>query len=299
MIALLLVAVVADGPLAVDRPVADLGRVVTTANLSHTFWLTNRSGGAVMVEDVQPACGCLTPKLSATSVSAGETLTVEVTLHTLSQKPGPHRFTTRLYVRGERLAEIPLHLDVELARDVEVKPAQLIVYANAQGEPRDGDRPFMLKLVRADGAEMKVTGTQTSSPLLSAAVAGQDVALTVAGPIPVGRGTERLRLTTDDPKNPVLEVPVLLVREPPVKAYPDRVRLAGNFPATRTVFLRGRTGRPVEVRSLTARPPVFEARLQPGLTDRIDLTFPQPPPEGCRLVVETAVGTVEILVESR
>src|SRR5205085_9721195 len=88
----------------------------------------NKGQATVTIVEARASCGCLTPKLGARALKAGETTTLDLDIGTISQPDGDNLWSVRLLYRveGTEIA-IPMDLRVKstLVREVGVEPAAL------------------------------------------------------------------------------------------------------------------------------------------------------------------------------
>lgn len=65
-----------------DTPRANMGDVKTDSEVTHTFYLYNVGGSRLVIDRVEPSCGCTVANLSTDSVLPGDFAKLRVTLDT-------------------------------------------------------------------------------------------------------------------------------------------------------------------------------------------------------------------------
>ncbi|MFH2054605.1 MAG: DUF1573 domain-containing protein [bacterium] len=59
----------------------DFGFMPDQAEVTHTFWLHNRSTDSIRVESVKPGCGCLTAPFAADALAPQDSVPLAITFH--------------------------------------------------------------------------------------------------------------------------------------------------------------------------------------------------------------------------
>lgn len=224
-----------QGQIAFEPKELDLGelRVGQTPAVRLTFW--NKGKSSALPIRLETSCGCLAAGELPRKLEPDQHGTVELRLRTLSLPTGPHAWRVRLTyapdgAKPEELAEIETRLVATVRRELEVEPAIMALTLGAGGEAE-----ALVKVKDLRDKPLKVTGfTSTVTGLLvrQASVppgpGEQVVKVSVRGD-QVGRSEGVVRLGTNDPEFPVLEVPVTVTVRPRqvIRCSPERLELRG------------------------------------------------------------------------
>ena len=108
---------------------AHVHTVLSGQPLVHHFQFRN-AGGFTDIVNVRTSCGCLEAKPTKSRYGPGETGDIELTINTLGQSPGPHRWVVRVTQRGDMgVKETTLELIAEVKAELSVQPASLDLHA--------------------------------------------------------------------------------------------------------------------------------------------------------------------------
>lgn len=267
----------------VNEPTVSLGRVAAGKPLEHLFHFRIDGGKSVEVTDVRPSCGCLRSDMKKNSFQPGESGTIPLSIHTLGQTPGPHRYQLTVTVRDPAPRLVVLVADVEIYREVTVEPANLIIYTSGRGEPirqpvtiRD-ERPNGLDITHVTTSSARITSripTERQGSLHDPQV--RRVELVIAGNFPAGQSEEQVEVHTSDPSYPVLRIPVTVVKQGSLRAFPDRIRVSreelANAPVSRTMFLKENQGRPILISKADSDHPWIHCDIPAGASSRPSIT---------------------------
>ncbi|MEM7227744.1 MAG: DUF1573 domain-containing protein [Planctomycetota bacterium] len=99
------------------------------ATVTHSFRLTNASGGTITVAQLKPSCSCLRGRAETTSIADGDDLVIEVemTVEKTAKK------TERLHVLLEPIGNRTLEFTVNARRDNPIRPIPSPLRFNAAG----------------------------------------------------------------------------------------------------------------------------------------------------------------------
>lgn len=246
-----------------------LGAVYSGRPLRHRFSFTNQGPGAVNIQRLSAACGCLTPRLDKLAYRAGESGSFILEVNTLTQPAGQNTWRIQVhYTDGAQERTKELLLCATLQSEIKVEPPKLALSTTgAIGSD------ILVSDTRA--LPFHVTQAQASSPHLVARVtAGVDgrsfrVHLNVKATLPPGRYEETLSILTDDPDYRELRVPVTVTMRPRagVTATPASVTLTiprGQPAPSRRVLLRGENEQEVIVERIESDNPALKCNWAAG-----------------------------------
>lgn len=204
---------------------------------------------------LETSCGCLAAGTLPKKIAPDQAAVVDLRLRTLSLPTGPHAWRVRLTYApsAENLAvqkEVETRLSTVVRRELEVEPAIMALSLGAGGEAET-----LVKVKDLREKPLRITGfTSTVSGLQVRQAQGepgeQVMKVTVRGD-QIGKSEGLVRLGTNDPEYPVLEVPVsVTVRaRQSVRLSPERAELRGAAGTTvsRLVRVEKADGKPTEV----------------------------------------------------
>lgn len=267
-----LITASARADLDIPQPQANAGEVRCGQRLVHSFVLHNTGRDTVTVTGTRASCGCLTPRLSKSTIAPGERGEIALEVNTLSQAAGPHTWNVQLaYTSGEQAREVQLQLAAQIVAEVTVQPALLNIHAENAIE-----HELVLTDIRAE--PLTITDARGTCANIRARVAepGQDsagrrvqkVMLNIGG-FSDGRHDESLVIYTNDPLYRELKVPVTVVKRSRqavsiAPAQVDLVLSAGQSSASRILLAHNRADVPVKIEAIQSSDPAISCTWAQG-----------------------------------
>ena len=260
-------------PLYCAQPVADRGQVRGGPVLAHQFEFSNRAASELEIVHVQPSCGCLAPKLSATRLKPGQSATLALSIGTISQPVGDNLWSVRLYYRiaGEsdnRIAE--LRVKAKLVKEVSLEPAAL----RLMGGP---GLAHEITLIDRRDKPLDLTGVFPSSNRITATMgdwkktdAGwvRKIQVKLAENCPPGKHEEMIQILSHDADYGEIRVPVTVVRHDKQRflATPEEAKiiLTPGKAASAMVLIRDHEGQPIEIAKIETDDPAVTCRFAEG-----------------------------------
>lgn len=247
-------------PLTATAPSVDLGEVKSGPPCSHTFELKNSGTAAMTITGIQTGCGCSKVELSAKQLRAGETAKLTVATNTLQQPEGAANWPVTVAFSTEADGKpfdgkLELKLTAKVVREVSVTPPLVAVSTTGAANTTltvEDRREKPLKVTKAESTSPHVTAT-IKSGASNTGKKYQSVEVTVKEELAVGSHAETVKLHTDDPACPLLEIPVRVHKRAAdgVVATPSAASVrfsAGQADASALVQLRG-GGKSVAIKS--------------------------------------------------
>jgi hypothetical protein len=155
----------------------------------------------------------------------GETGEFDVNVATAGEMPGPREYTITLDYEDPNPQSVTLTFRMELPeRQLYINPRAVMVY-------QFGDEPVTRDIIVMDNRTKPatVTAVESRANFVTAELAGTEsneegvqsttIKVTIAG-VSAGTHGTTLKIHTDDPKFPVLNVPVRVQRQPPLGFHP-------------------------------------------------------------------------------
>lgn len=231
-------------PLVFEQYLVNLGEVPPLPMLEGRFRFTNRGRHVVTITELRPSCGCLNPRLEQRVYQPGESGEFFVRVETAGEKPGPKEYFIDLSYDvevevsddGSPSHQVQLTFKLELPeKKIVITPRALIFYQLGRGATTQ-------EIVVSDYRQqpLRIVDWACRSPYVSAAVleAGANplatfetrIAVTVSDGVPPGRHETLLELETDDPRFPLLRVPLWLQGPQPSTPQTATGERAGDGP---------------------------------------------------------------------
>jgi len=272
-----------------DRPEHDAGQLKSGVALVHQFTLVNRGKETMQLGEPRGSCGCLRPTVSVKTLAPGESTTVRVEIHTVTQSAGPNAWRMLVpYSMPSQQGETLLVVRADLTPELTITPASLVIHT-------DRSLSHSLKLVERRSQPLMVRGVATTSPFVQAKAGEPEqeggswcrtLTLEVTSGCPEGRHEHALVVHTSDPDCPELKVPFTVVKRAPeaVKASPAEVSWtanAGPLPS-RIVLLSSGSDKPIEIDGVDVSHECLQVRYAagPGSRATLRIVCEQPPADG-------------------
>lgn len=186
----------------------DFGLVAPFKYLHHGFEFKNAGNEPLIISDVHTTCGCTAAVLSATTIAAGATDIISVTMHTGLASP----MWKQVNVQSNDPVTPTVTLDVKAAIKKVWNLSPQAVY-NFGDVPYEGEKSITLNLVYEGEGERKITSYKVNNPSFTVSVGetqGKITPVTVS--IKAGRETaniyDQLTIMTDDPEQPAFQTAI-------------------------------------------------------------------------------------------
>ena len=239
-------------PLTAAREARDAGAVPEGDPLTASFTLTNRSAGAVRIGAVEAGCSCQTAEGLPKMLAAGATATLKVTMKT-RDRVGRQRgwWAVNYAAAGGEKGRLVLSLTATVTAAGKLEPTPPVAQFGAAelGEevsaavvlaeraPGGGD----VKILRAEGPDWLSVKVQRAAgdgpPRFRLRLSGTPPAVP-------GRAGGAVRVTTDHPRYPSVEVPFEAFVRGRAEVTPRSLVqiVGGSSPRPATLTVRGRNG---------------------------------------------------------
>lgn len=214
--------------LAFDQYAVNLGPITPMGTARARFRFTNLSDRPVKILNLKPSCGCLKPRLDKRNFAPGETGQFFVQVSTAGEQPGPRAYTIEVEYEDPEPQKTLLTFRMELPpRQVYITPRAVLVYVFDENTT---EKEITVTDNRLN--PITITGVDSPAKFITAAVAETKtedgvqksrIAVKVL-PVPMGRHNTYVRVHTDDPKFPVLSVPVIVHRHSPDVQMPKSAK---------------------------------------------------------------------------
>jgi hypothetical protein len=208
-------------PKAIAEDVSwDFGRVESGTALEHKFALRNTGSAPLRIENVQLSGKELKARIPQ-SIAPGETGELTALIDTQSVA-GPWKWSLTLQTNDETTPVVAYNIEAYIYAPLEVDPLELYFSLYV-----DETAAKSITITNHQAAPLTIKGVEKKGSHFTAALstveAGRKYQLQVTVPQSVepGRYLEAVRLQTDDPKRPSLQVGVNVFVKRDVYVFPD------------------------------------------------------------------------------
>ena len=195
------------------HPEFDFGKVDEGGDITHEFHFKNRGKGTLKISNVSTSCGCTAAVESAKEIPPGGSGTIKATYHT-SGRPGLATKDIRVTSNDPKTPEYHLKLQMTVERAVEVQPEHLYMYGVKKGE----NRVETVRILGKAGKRLRILSVESVQHVVGVTVVAlseektgrSGAAVTVSLPVTqaIGPFTDNLKVKTDNPKKPELDIQV-------------------------------------------------------------------------------------------
>jgi len=217
------------GQLVFEPPELALGELRVGQNPVVRLLLRNSGTETATVGKLETSCGCLAGGKLPEKLEPDQAAVMDLRLRTLSLPTGPNAWRVKLSFTtetGNRVADAQCRLTATVRKEIEVEPTLLSISLGESGEAEHTVRVRDQRTtpLRVMGYTSTLKGVEARQDTGSPGV--QAVRVKVRGS-EVGKREGMLRLGTNDPDYPVLEVPLVVTVRPrqTARCTPDHVEL--------------------------------------------------------------------------
>ena len=234
--------------LAFEQYMVNLGPVPPTPFISGRFTFRNAGNVPLHITDLEPSCGCLSPRMAKRDYLPGEKGEFLVGVETPGEAAGPKEYTIKVRYKDPRPRVETVKFRVTLPEpQVVVDPRALMIYQFTQ-EATEEDLVVTDNLAEP----LEITSIACDSDLVTARLIGwvdgdsksrrQLVKVRVAGVVPPGRTRALVTIHTSNSAYRELHVPLILqgrtegpgAGASPVTVSPERLWFDRNGPQSMT-----------------------------------------------------------------
>lgn len=207
----------------------DFGKVERGTKLTHSFGLTNTTPKEVRIKRVRVSCQCTTATVANERLGPGESTTIEAVMDTAGFQGSK---SVAIFVQFDRPRRAEVALRVACVSQGSLAAGGTEVDFGVVAEGAGGER--RLHLDYAGNAAWRVTALDFGSPHVKADVtevardAGKvryELRIALLPTAPAGPFEDRIRIQTNDPKNPEFYVLAKAAIESKIVLTPDAFRV--------------------------------------------------------------------------
>ena len=249
-----------------ESPQYDFGSAESTKVITHEFVIQNKGDAVLNISAVRPSCGCTIANISTQAVPAGGEARVTANLN-LSGKSGQQHKAITVDCDDPKQPQLTLLLVGNVADAVLLNPAQLIFGMLNHTSSVSAE----VTVSSGNGTPFKVTGATLAMPGFDSHVAvreeGKAYAVSVSSKPPMTPGNYQavLRITTDNPAKPSMDVLVAATVVGDLIVAPTEITLAEQpgAKATRFIVLRTSSGQTFKQPEVIAPDPAIGVAIFP------------------------------------
>jgi hypothetical protein len=259
----------------VAEPVIEAGSIAKGEKIVKEFVIRNEGTVALEISEVRPACGCTVADFTK-SIAPGASGKVTVTIDTQDFN-GPIAKGVTVFTNDTATPQIELTVRAKIEPYVFVKPGYAR-YITVQGEPKEGT--INQTLYAPDGSSFNVVKVESPWPFLvtsfreakpderSSDAKGKQwhVEMHLSNDAPVGALSDFVNVTTDHPKQKLVQIPVSGFVRPTIAVTPpsgDFGKVELKEPLKRSINVRNFATEPIKVTSVESSNPNVGVSLDP------------------------------------
>jgi hypothetical protein len=299
-----------QGPrITCDAPEFNFGSADSQSTVEHTFVLRNIGDTTLEISQVRPACGCTVADISSRSVPPGQESRVTARLN-LQGRSGHQSKAIMIHSNDPETPILRLNMEGDVSQSTQVSPERLMF-----GQLGPGQSITQLVEITAMAAEtftiLQVEATDPNLHVVSETVEeGRKyrIPVVLTGLGKSGSFNANVRVTTDNPTRPTIDIPVFANIIADIIYAPAEIVLpAQTDGAALTRYAVIRPGNPAinfEITSVTPPSPEITAKIFPfgqqGYRIQFENIIPAAELDGKEIrIVTTAPQMPEILIPIR
>ncbi len=250
-----------------DAPSYDFGTRLNTEEIPHTFIITNKGTAPLIISRIRGGCGCTRHELARSTIPPGESTTLGVRL-TIRGHIGPKNASIYLHSNDPAEPVYQCHISGIAAAELDIVPQSVNISI-----PSDiTNLQSRINICNRTGTPLNPTNLLTSNTFCQAQlvtnVPGRDYAILIKiltnGITMSTQGS--IRLATDHPRYPLLEIPISVTVVRDISAYPPTVVMkearAQQQAESRYIIVKSSNNQPFTVKKVQAIPPVIPVGIQ-------------------------------------
>lgn len=248
----------------------DFGSVARGADVRHKIEVTNLYEETITISNVGTTCGCTAAEPSQKTLKTGETAYIEIVMNTVKfmrDKNSNVDVTLTFDNRTFKTVRIPIHAYIR--PDVVLEPGRADFGSVEIGQGAEKH----ISIAYAGRDDWQITDVSSANELIDAAVSetsrgdgrvNYDLVVRVASDAPAGAIHDQIVLTTNDERNPKVEVLVEAEVVADIVVNPSTLELGTLTPGdtkTMSVVVRGRRPFSIEKIECESERDCFKVRL--------------------------------------
>lgn len=230
-----------------ENPAFDFGAVDNTTIVKHTYKVTNAGDEPLVIGQIKPSCGCTVANISSKNLAPGATATLEVELN-LKGRSGNQYKTFSIYSNDPDEKIYQLRMTGKAVPEIEVVPASVSLGVIPVGSADFSKLSRNIVLKTTKDTPFKILSVTPLRKMVTTKVTtieeGKQYQIridVVEQDFQGGMLRDTLSIRTDNPKSPILSVPVYATVRDLLTVIPNPLKLSSAVavPVTRYITIRG------------------------------------------------------------
>ena len=258
-------------------PLHEFGRVKSGEPVKYTYVFTNTGNALLIINSVQPQCGCTTAGEWTKQVEPGQTGSIPIQFNTLGYNGSVFKqVTVRCNVTNQPIVFLQLKGTV-------YKPFEVIPQMAVLNVPPDADTVSAVVIITNNTEEpLMLSSPQSNNRTFAAELKtntpGKSYQLTISTvpPLAMGSAQAQIVLQTGLTNPPTLNVPAVMNVQPAIMVVPSYITLAPGplaAPVTNSVSISNRGTNSVELSDPVVSVPGVEAQIRETQAGKAFLAF--------------------------
>jgi hypothetical protein len=253
--------------IACEAPNFDFGTRLNTEDIPHTFIITNKGTAPLIISRIRSGCGCTRHELARSTIPPGESTTLGIRV-TIRGHIGPKHASIYLHSNDPADPVYQCHISGIATAEVDMVPRSVNISI-----PTDiTNLESRITIINRTGTPLNPTNLLISNTFCQAQlvtnIPGRDYAVLIKimtnGISTSTQGS--IRIATDHPRYPLLEIPISVTVVRDISAYPPTVVMkeatAQQQAESRYIIVKSSNNQPFTVKQVQALPPVIPVGIQ-------------------------------------
>lgn len=255
------------GPrIACDEPIYDFGSADNSTSIDHTFVIENIGDTTLEITNIRAACGCTVANVSTRSIPPGGTSELTANLN-LRGRNGRQSKGITISSNDPENPSFVVTLVGNATSAISLSTERIMFGQLNAGQ----ETSTPLEIRTADNVTMNITGIETGHEAISVEEeTGADgvkrLQVSLKGPAQPGPFTSNIKVMTDNPNRPVIDIPVFASIQGQIMFAPQEIALpapAGDAALTRYVVLRPGAAGAFEITNVELPAPAMTHQILP------------------------------------
>jgi hypothetical protein len=212
----------------------DFGRVRSGTTLKHEFHVTNRGNADLAIKEIISGCSCAMIQSSPERIPPGGTASLPIVFHS-SNLVGEQVRGIVVKSNDPAQPEIVLKLKGHYWTPIELEKPHALITLQPGAEQKQSTK---VRIINHEEEPLRLEAPVCSIPQISASIVENipgkefELVITTVPPFPHKDMHAMIRLTTNSKETPVIEYPVAVIAQPPLRVTPSNLLLPFQMPDT-------------------------------------------------------------------
>ncbi len=281
-------------------PEFNFGTVDNQTVVEHTFVIQNTGDTTLEINNIRAACGCTVADVSTRTIPPGAEATMTARLN-LQGRTGYQSKPISVHSNDPEQPVLRLNMVGQAQQGLSVTPIRMMFGQAGAGQ----QLTLPVTIATATDADFAILGIESSHAGIQVeqetATPGREYRLnvTLRAPTQPGSLAANIRVQTDHPSRPVIDIPVFANVVGDLLFTPPEITLPANTPGpiTRHVVIRAGTSGPFEITGVETPDPAMDTQIFPfgGNGYRVHINNIQPGPHlnGQAIRITTTAGIMK------